>query len=39
MCTTLLNTKKTTPCTTSLPPEDALVQFFSMSNYNQSYKP
>ena len=31
--------KTTTPCTTSLQPEDALVQSFSLSNYNQSYKP
>ena len=31
--------KTTTPFTTSLQPEDALVQSFSLSNYTQSYKP
>jgi len=32
--------KTTTSCTTSLLyQEDALVQFFSLSDYNQSYKP
>ena len=40
MYTTLLTTKKTTtPCTTSRQPEDALIQSFSLSDYNQSYKP
>ena len=31
--------KTTTPCTTSLQPEDTLTQFFSLSDSNQSYKP
>ena len=35
MCTTILTTKKTTtPCTNSLQPEDALVQYSSLSDYN-----
>ena len=33
------NQEEPTPCTTSLQPEDTLVQSFSLSEYNQSYKP